>query len=218
MDEAGVERPSRTLRERNREPSGVSVKPGTYKAVLEYLDQVSENQITVATDPRLDVSQKAINDVYTMGKKLENLTQAAASAVKQLVESKETVEGYNKRLSKLDKEKYKDSISLGKAVIKQIDSLVADYLGREDDRQGITRNPEVTVMNRINTASWYAQSRPAGMTATENRLYVQAQNALEKALQRTNAFFAKEWPEYREKVEALELSPFSETKVITLEN
>ena len=38
MNEAGVDYPSRTIRKRTREPGGVSVKPGTYRAVLHYGD------------------------------------------------------------------------------------------------------------------------------------------------------------------------------------
>ena len=41
------------IRKQTREPGGVSVKPGTYKAVLHYGDQTSETMITVASDPRL---------------------------------------------------------------------------------------------------------------------------------------------------------------------
>jgi len=134
-----------------------------------------------------------------------------------LVESKNAAEDFSKRLAKKDKKKYKEEIKLTKEVTKQIDSLVALYLGKEDKRQGITRNPEVTVMQRIGQANWYSGSRPAGLTKTERILLKQAEDELTAALDKTNSFFVTEWPEYKSKVEKIELAPFKETQPIKLE-
>ena len=70
--------------------------------------------------------------------------------------------------------------------------MVALYIGKEDKRQGITRNPKVTVMQRLRTASRYVGSRQTGITTTEEQLMIQAKNALQKALDATNLFFEKE--------------------------
>ncbi|PQB04623.1 WD40/YVTN/BNR-like repeat-containing protein [Aureitalea marina] len=217
MDEAGVDRPSRTIRKRRNEPGGTSVKPGTYRAELSYLDQTSKTNVTVASDPRLDVTQKAINESYDRSKVLEGMTQTAADAVKQLVESKNVTEDFNKRMKKEDKDKYKDLIDESKEVTKKIDSIVALYLGKVDDRQGITRSPLPTVMSRMGTARFYAASRPNGMTATENRLLQQAREALQSALNTTNGFFTDDWPAFKAKLEAVELSPFKETETFQID-
>ncbi|KAA3624271.1 MAG: hypothetical protein DWP94_03985, partial [Flavobacterium sp.] len=212
MDEAGVSRPSRRIREQKNEPGGVSVKPGTYRAELSYMDISSATTIKVESDPRLNIPQKAINESYTARKELQKMTGTAADAVKQLVESKNTVEEFQKKLKKKDKEKYKDELKSGKEMIKKIDSLIALYIGKEDKRQGITRNPEVTVMRRIGTASGYAGSRPNGLTATEERLIRQAKEQFDAAIGKTNQFFVTEWSQYKSKMEQMDLSPFKETK------
>ena len=118
MNEAGGDRPSRTIRKRTNEAGGVGVKPGTYRLEMTYGDQTSTSSITVASDPRLQVSQKAINDAYNAGKTLEGLTQTAADAVKQLVESKTIAQDYKKMLKKLDKDDaHKDDLkSIGEMV------------------------------------------------------------------------------------------------------
>ncbi|MCT8339824.1 hypothetical protein MG296_07145 [Flavobacteriaceae bacterium TK19130] len=218
MDEAGVDRPSRRNRERNREPGGTEVKPGTFKVILSSGEETSETRITVKSDPRLDVPPNAINERYEASKKLEKMTQTAADAVSQLVESKETAEELRKKLKKEDDEKYEAEIKASKEIVKQIDSLIAFYLGKEDDRQGITRNSDPTVMSRIQTASWYSGSRPNGLTATENQLMDQAKTALQKALEATNNFFVTEWPTYRSTMTQIELSPFKEVETITLDD
>ena len=217
MDEAGVDRPSRTIRKRRSEPGGTDVKPGTYRVELSYMDQTSTTNITVASDPRLEVSQKAINESYDRSKLLEGMTQTAADAVKQLVESKNVTEDFSKRMKDEDKEKFKDLLDESKKMTKKIDSIVALYLGKVDDRQGITRSPLPTVMSRMGTARFYANSRPNGMTATENRLLQQAREALQSALDTTNGFFTNDWPAFKSKLEAVELSPFKETETFSID-
>ena len=214
MNEKGGDRPSRRIRKRTSEPGGVTVKPGTFRLELNFGDQLSETTISVKTDPRLEVSAKTINEGYAAGKEIEGMRQTAADAVKQLVESKNIVKEFQKKMKKLDKDKYKTELKSSKNITKKIDSLISLYLGKEDKRQGITRNPEVTVMQLIGTASFYSGSRPNGLTSTENTLIQNAKNALEEVTSETNKFFEESWKAYREEVENLELSPFKEVKTI----
>ncbi|MFC7357628.1 hypothetical protein ACFQO1_08010 [Jejudonia soesokkakensis] len=216
MDEAGVDNPSRRIRERTNEPGGTQVKPGTYKVDLEYMDQKSSTMIKVESDPRLDVPQKAITESYNASKQLEAMTQVAADAVKQLVESKTTAEDFQKKMKKEDDKKYTTEIDKSKEIIKKADSLIALYIGKVDRRQGITRNPEVTVIQRIRNARGYAGSRPNGLTSTEKTLLLHARNQLDEVLSATNTFFTNEWPAYRTMIEKVELSPFKETKTFSL--
>lgn len=212
LNEAGGDRPSRKIKKRKNEPRGVSVKPGTYKLVINYMEEASESTITVKSDPRFEVSEKAINEKYQAQKEIQKLRQTAADAVKQLVESKNTAEKFKKEMTDEDKEKYKEQIKLSKEVIKKSDSLIDLFLGKKDERQGITSTSVVNVMDRIGAASWYSGSRPDGMTATENILLQQATNQLETVLEEVNLFFKKDWKTYRLEMKQLELSPFKKTK------
>ncbi|WP_420379180.1 WD40/YVTN/BNR-like repeat-containing protein [Gilvibacter sp.] len=219
LREKGVDRPSRRIRTRNfGEPGGVQVKPGTYRLEMIYGDQTANSEITVKMDPRLDVPPQAIENAYQNGKTLEAMTQTAADAVKQLVESKNIAEEYKSKLSKLDKEAHKEAIDQSKEIVKAIDEVIALYLGKVDERQGITRNPEVTIMQRIGLARQYATSRPAGTTSTETRLMTQARTALQAGLEATNSFFSEKWPEYRQAMEAINTSSFKEVKQFSLQN
>lgn len=212
MDEAGVSRPSRRIREQNREPGGVSVKPGDYKAVLHYGDLTSENTITVKSDPRLNISQKNINEVYATAKALEKLQEKAAEAVEQLVESKTIAENFKKELSKLDKETYKEQIKRSKEMVKSIDSLIDKYLGKVDERQGITRNPEVTPIQRLRLAQGYVYDSQTGITSTETTLIQHAKDAFDKVFGETNDFFNTTWKDFQNEMKDLKVNPFKETK------
>jgi len=218
MNEKGGDRPSRTIRKQTRESGGTGVKPGTYKVVMSFGDQTSEEMITVKSDPRLDVSSKAINETYTVSKEIQSIRQTAADAVKQLVESKNIAKDYSKNLAKLDKKKYKDQIKASKDIIKKIDKVIAIYLGKVDKRQGITRNPEVNVNQRIGNASFYSGTRPNGLTTTEKTLIKHAKNAVKDALDKTNTFFNEVWKPYQTKMEGLNTTPFKDTKSFKLTN
>ncbi len=216
MDEKGVDRPSRRTRKSKREPSGVSVKPGTYRVKATFGDKTSEQNITIEYDPRLKLSKEAIDEKYTAYKKLEGYQKTIADIVKQLNESKKIAGDYKSKLTKEDKEKYKDAIDNSKNIIKKIDSLTSVYLGKVDKRQGITRNKEVTVYQRLNTARWYVGSRYGKQTKTEARLIVQFEEAFKKALEGTNKFFSDDWKKYREEVEKITISPFKKTETFSL--
>lgn len=216
LDEKGPDRPSRTISKRNRERSGVEVKPGTYKVKAMYGEVSDSTMVTVKTDPRLDVNLASINEVYETAKKLEGYTQTAADAVKQLVESKDLANKFKKELKELDKDKFKEQIKASEEIVKQIDSVVALYLGKEDKRQGITDDPEPNVMSRLGNASYYVNTRKSGITETERRMIRFAEEELKTALENTNAFFNDDWKSYRASIESLDLSPFKETESFSL--
>ena len=217
LDEKGGDTPSRTISKSKIETSGAQVKPGTYKVVMSFGDQISDATITVKTDPRLNVSKKAIDDTYSASKEIQSISQTAADAVKQLIESKNIANAYSQDLAKLDKKKYKDEIKSSKEIIKEIDKVIAIYLGKEDKRQGITNDPEVTVNERISSASFYAGSRPNGLTSTEQTLIKHAKDALKLALDKTNTFFTENWQTYKTDMEKLDTSPFKEVKSFSLD-
>ncbi|MDC0006345.1 hypothetical protein OAE07_00055 [Winogradskyella sp.] len=217
MDEAGINRPSRRIRKQTRESGGVSVKPGTYKAVLQYGDQLSETTITVESDPRIEVSQKNIDEVYTASKQLEKMQETAANAVKQLIESKTIAETYKTNLTQLDKTDFKDQIEASETIVKSIDSLVDKYLGKVDKRQGITRNPEVTPLQRLGNASSYVYGSQTGLTSTETALIKHAKDALDKLLGETNRFFNTDWKKYQDKMKGVKIDPFKEIKTFGID-
>ena len=212
MVEAGVDRPSREIKKRKNEPRGISVKPGTYRLELNYLDHTTSSAIQIKSDPRVGVSENTINDIYQKGKELEVLTQTTADAVKQLAESKVIAEKYKTDLAKKDKVLYLEEIKASNIIIKRIDSIIDKFIGKEDKRQGITNSSYVPISNRISTASWYSSSRPYGITETEIILIQQVKNKLEVVLKETNLFFEKDWENYKMEMNQINLSPFKKTQ------
>lgn len=206
LDEKGVDRPSREIKESKNEPGGVNVKPGTYRLVMNYGELESTTSIRVASDPRLEVGEEAISEIYKTAKTLETKTKLAANVVKQLVESKKGAEEFIEQLN----DENKKEIEASEKIIEQIEEKIALFLGAEDDRQGITRSREMNVANRLSLASSYIRSRPTGITTTERQLITQAEDELREALKEVNTFYESDWKEYRFQMEQVEISPFQE--------
>ena len=212
MDEKGVNRPRRKPSKSKREPSGVGVLPGTYTAVLSSATASNVVEIQVKVDPRINPSIKGLEKQYTASKKLEALTDLAAKVVDQLVESKATLKDYKQRIEKQDSVAFKATIDKCKASMKEITQLVDLFLGKEDKRQGIVRNPEQTVMTRISTARRYVYSRPNGITDTEEVLMQHASTATNDAVKQVNDFYKNNWEALQKEIESIELSAFKTVK------
>lgn len=217
MDEKGPDRPSRKIVKKKKESGGVDARPGIYRVQLRFGEVTDETTIEVKSDPRLAINTASISEVYETGKTIEKMTQSAADAVKQLVESKTVAEKYSKELKEMNEKKFKDQIKASKDIVKQIDSVVALYIGKDDKRQGITRNPEITVMQRIGNASYYSGTRKNGITKTERDLIKYAKDELKTALDKTNSFFANKWKTYRDAIESLDVSPFKKTETFSMD-
>jgi photosystem II stability/assembly factor-like uncharacterized protein len=217
LREKGVARASRSINKSKREPSGTEVKPGVYKLKMTFGDAVSEQTIKVEFDPRLQISDEAINQKYKASKELETYQEKIAGIVKQLVESKNAVTSIKADLSAEDKVKYKAELKSSSAISKKIDTLVASYLGFIDKRQGITRNKEITVNQRFGQASSYIRSRFGTQTETEKILMSQFVEEFKKRVSETNTFFNSDWIAYKKSVESIKISPFKETKIYSID-
>ena len=216
MDEKGVVWPSKKIRKSIREPSGVQVIPGNYRAVLRYGDQRSEAIIEVQNDPRIQYDAAAVQAVYETSKAFEHLQKITADAVKQLVESKNIVSEFSSSLSEKDKKLNKDALKSCKEIKEKIDTILALYFGTEDKRQGITSDPVVSITERIGTALYYISTRQNGITDTELTLIAQAKTAIDSALKSTNSFFENEWGTFKSEMEAIDLSPFKSLKTFEI--
>ena len=216
MDEKGTQSPSKKLKESKREPSGVSVLPGNYTTVLSYGDQVSKTRITIENDPRITRNQEASLEIYEVLKEMEDLKKVTANAVKQLAESKKIVSKFLDRLTEKNKGDYGENVEKCNKIKEKIDAILALYFGKEDTRQGITNTPEVSVIDRYRTASYYIGTRQNGMTQTEHILLKLAKEALSEALKSTNLFFETEWVDFKLKMENIEFTDFETIKTFKI--
>ena len=78
----------------------------------------------------------------------------------------------------------------------------------DDDRQGIVRNPEVTVMSRLYGAGRYLGNDIDGPGVTEQNLLRLAKEAVAEAMKTIDGFLTEDWPAYETAIVEANLSPF----------
>ena len=210
MGEKGVKGMRRGEPRGNREPRGVTVLPGTYKLRLSFGDQKDSTEVEVKYDPRIDMSQSAIQAKYDALKSLESKADLGYQAVERLKESIKVAEGKQGDLKKKDKEGFKDQFKLCKDAIDTLNSMLDIFLGEEDDRQGITRRNTESINNHYFSAFRYVSNALHAPGDTENKLITKFEAELAEALETVNGYYSEEWPKFREAVETLDTSPFKD--------
>ena len=125
---------------------------------------------------------------------------------------------YKSRIEKNDNESDKILIKKISENITQIEEITSFFLGKEDDRQGIVRNPENSVIKRLNNAKRYVGSRPNTITNTEKLLLKHAYNDLKKGLEKTNNYYNDNWESLKNEIESINFSEFKPIKKISLDN
>jgi hypothetical protein len=185
---------------------------------LSYGDLSSEQSINIENDPRINFDLTKEKEIYNASKILESYLESAAKATKQLAQSKQIANEFLESLKDKDEEGLKQEIEQTEKIAKKIDDLFELFFGKEDDRQGITSDPNVSALERLGTASYYVSTRQNGLTDTEHTLMKNTKSTLQDALDKVNTFFEKDWKAYESSVKSIDLSPFKVIEIISLEN
>ncbi|MFT7082417.1 MAG: hypothetical protein ACJAT0_000892, partial [Nonlabens sp.] len=211
LDEKGMPSPSRKINNSKREPSGKDVLPGSYKAVLCYGEITSEQMIEVKEDPRIDEYTMAHRkEMRAAQDQLQSLMSDVEAVTSQLSKNKKVADSFKKLLTSQNKKAFKEQIKATDSIVKQLEKLQNKYFGTPDKRQGITRNPEMTVMNRMYGAASYIGSRQGAQTATETQLYNQAKALALAVNTEAKNFLNKEWNAFVKEMKLVTVDMFKE--------
>ncbi len=211
LGEKGVRGPSRRAARKNApEPRGLTVLPGNYKVVMHYKKAKDSTMVKVAYDPRVEMPMAVLKSKYDLLKQLEAKTGLAGKAIEQLKASKKIADSYKKQLKAKKDSIYKEPITATDSIVKAIGTLMDGMIGKEDKRQGITRNPEPTPLRFLFTARRYIGSLLQEPGKTEIQLMKTANEKLVLEMEKINAFYNKDWPAYRNEIEALNLTLFED--------
>lgn len=217
LDRAGSRYPSRNApRPGASEPGGPDVLPGTYKVKFTYGGMTDSTMVTVHTDPRIEMPMNALIETSEFMDEVMEVREQLVEAVDVLREAEEIVE-VNETLVKAgttDEEVQKELSSANKEISEQIEGLFNMIFGEPDDRQGIVRDPEETVMTRLSAVNRYTGGDFDGPGATEENLLRLAREAVNDAVNEINEFITGDWAEYQQTMESADLSPFRELKPV----
>jgi hypothetical protein len=128
----------------------------------------------------------------------------------ELAKNKKTAESFKSMMVKKDKKAYKEQIKTTDSIVKQIETEQAKYFGSIDERQGITRNKETTVTQRLGLARSYIDSRQGPQTGTESQLYNQAETMAEKTMAESKNWMNTEWEAYKVAMKKVQIDIWEE--------
>lgn len=220
MDRAGIRGASRRKARPNApEPSGGDVLPGTYKVKFTYGEFSDSTTVKVMSDPRIEVTMAALRKTAELRDQVAQLSATLGKATDQLIDANEIVETHETlaKADTRDKKELKEINEANKEIKKKIEDLMNMVFGTPDDRQGITRNPEPTTMQAIFAPFRYLGSDYDGPGTTEANLLRLAEEEVDKAITKINAFFTEDWPAYQQKMEAANFNPFKEFKTVDMD-
>lgn len=216
MNEKGINFPSRKApKKKAGERGGVDVLPGTYKIVMSFGDQKDSTTVNVKFDPRIDVSMETLKANYDTSKDIEGEVEVASNAMTQLRESKKVIEDILKQI-KSKGDVYDSLRNVSKATKDSINVLMDELVGPKNEKQGITAEPNRSIMDYYYTNYMYLGSfnKPG---PTQARTATQAKNKLLPWLAKTNDFYKNQWSVYQQFVQNSDLSPFEEIKSFSLD-
>ncbi len=214
LNEKGFYNLSRNEVKKGNDPNGVTARPGEYKVRFTFGDQMDSTILTIAYDPRLNMSSSAIEGRYQAQKEIEAGKALAFTAVERLKESMKLADDYAARLKAKDEEGYKEQIDLCKTTKDTLSAMLDLFVGKEDKRQGITRNQPNSVNAKMGNANFYTGNATHAPGSTERALISAFQQELNSALSEVNAYYEEAWPAFRETLEAIDLTPFKDYQKI----
>ena len=215
MDAKGGSWIRRNPRESKQESGGGYLSPGQYDVVLSLGQNdtskysTEKRQITVHADPRIkNISSEGAVKTKEMMTASQGLTAEITMILKQLKADKDGLKRLKEDLA-LDKGKdYKDLFEEIKEMEKSLTELQDLYVGKQDDRQGITADAAPSVADRLRQHYGYLVSRPDGPTQTEIQLWQQAQQAAQEAEQKVEAFYKSTWSTFTQKISEISVPYF----------
>jgi photosystem II stability/assembly factor-like uncharacterized protein len=209
LNEKGVLQPSREKTKAGAaEPGGTQVLPGTYRLRLTFGDKKDSASITVKSDPRFLNTEGTMQARYAMIKDLQKMTAVGSQAMDRLRESKEIAEEFEKKIKDSKRTDLKEATDKIKVAKDSITAIMDYIVGKEDKRQGILRQPDPTPISYIGTAQFYINSSKDPVSATDQRVFQQAEQQIDKVTERVNRFYEKIWPDFRAALEKVSISPF----------
>jgi hypothetical protein len=193
-------------------PWGGSVLPGTYKIKCYLGEYVDSTMITVHYDPR---SPLTLNDLRERQKAQDDFNKTislAAETFSRLREAKKTIGKVQDMLVNVPDSLKENVIKTGKNLQDSLSNMMKVFTLPRDFR-GID-----SVTPTLNGALWnargYLGDAPGKPGANAMAAVAQARKEVADIVTRVNAFFEKDWAEYRKAAEAIQFSLFKEYPVL----
>lgn len=197
-----------------REFTGREVLPGTYKVVVTAGAWKDSAMVQVSDDPRVPSKNEVVLAQDKLLDQLQVVADKYNAAQDQLDEAELTLTQL-KAEWKDKKDKGVDSLNKAhKAIAEKVKNLKEMMVGKRQEKQGYGTVPTITPISIIRSASMLIMGKNTLPGAQEERMIAAAKVAADEVAIKVNAFFAKDWADFRKLVEATPIKKFKEVETI----
>lgn len=188
------------------EPPGPKVIPGQYKVKITHGKNTDSSFVNVKSDPRLNVSLDYLVEREKMLNEFESKIDSVAKLNDKITNALKTVAIIEEKVKDKKEKEFKTLSKTCKSVKDTLKSL--DQLINQEEVQGIrTDETKLGFMlrrtHRIISGYW---DKPGD----KEKIYLEkADKSIAEVVGKINSYFEKEWIEYRNKVDELKISLFS---------
>jgi len=191
------------------EAKGILALPGKYKVVLSYDGKKDSTHVHVIPDPRFEYSMEIEVAHHDILKRLEKTTEKISVEMTRLKESNEVVDNVLLQLKDVKTpqgESLRKTSIMMKESLKKLSELATG--SRPAKQVGAWSSFQVTAQSKIGEAQQALRARLSKPSMQDVQRVEVAEQLTGEFIKQVDAFFSKEWNEYRATVEAARLSWF----------
>lgn len=189
-------------------PGGPRVVPGNYEVVVSYGDARDSTMVTVHPNPHIDTSLAGLKRKRAAQVALGEQIEMATEDFNRLKKAKKTVELVNKTMVHAPDSVQKDLKELGKAMTDSLNQLQLLFMNPPDAKGIQYTSDKLTSM--LWPANGYFNESQDGISPNGKNARDRAIRKIKEINEKVNAFFEKDWKQYRTKVEAVEIDLFGD--------
>lgn len=189
-------------------PGGGNVRPGIYKAVIEFNSKKDSVMVEVKADPRTTTSNSDAEAIENIQKQHAEMVKQAKSSYDKIVDARKSIAIVEKLLENQPDSIKKQYKELHKNLNSKLDSLSNLFIEPENVK-GIQRNPDQLSSVLFDALNYVRSS----WTAPKGNAMLAMEKAKVMTVSVTGAvsdFINKDWKEYKEKAKNLEVRIFKE--------
>jgi hypothetical protein len=209
LEKKGIRMPgSPRQRGRSAEPGGRPVIPGIYKLVIA-LDKATDSvMVTVKPDPRLGDRTAIVVAQDALYNRLQKTSDKLTTGLDRLTEIEEAARKMEGQLKDVEG-KPADTLRKATKVLQDSVKVIREMIsGKKLERQGYGRPQEITILNYLMTANGAIGAKPIVPGAQEVALVAIAEDKVNLAVSRINAFIENSWKNYKQLAENTKLDLF----------
>lgn len=192
------------------EPAGGIVYPGTFKVVISAGKEADSTNLVVKADPRFDNPKDVYDAKEKFTERVNKVGSKLTEAIDRITEAEDVIKKVEAQLKDVEGKDADTLRKTSKAITDSIKTIRNFIFGKPDERQGITRFNQNTVMQRYNQARFAPNQKLAAPGRNEETALKIADDAVTEAVQKVNAFFDKNWKDYRKLVESTQVKLFKD--------